>query len=305
MDRQANDQGYVKTGFGALMARAWKLFTRTLGTGVSSILLFQGLPVLILVLCGAAALAGLGAFSFFDELALDMRTGLDFGNRLNSVLNIENLVTLWFALILVVFISGLTLPFTRPLSMGVMLESQSRSWHGFNLGFGRSFNQVKKRFGKLIVLSLVLMLMTFACEMAVSVAALVATIIPLLNIVLSPVVMLASFAFTAVVEGITLLSYLIAINEDKWHFDAVIEATRRFFKIGDYTGMMLICHAISMAVMVLLIILDLVLVLVFFFPPVLTIAFCVLLTPFKAALITSVYYEQRNKEGYPPKCAIK
>lgn len=302
---QANDQGYVKTGFGALVVRAWKLFTRTLGTGVSSILLFQGLPVLMLIVCGAAALVCFGVVPFFDEWALNMRAGLDVGSRLHSIWSFENLAALWLALILLGAISSFIMLFTRPLSMGVMLESQSRSWHGFNLGFGRSLNQVKNRFGKLIVLSLVLALMTFACEIAVSFVSMVAAIIPLLNIVLSPVVMLAGTALAAVVQGITILSYLIAINEDKWHFDVVIEAARRFFKIGDYAGAMLICYAISMAAWVLLIILDLALVLVFFFPPVLTLTFSVLLTPFKAALITSVYYEQRNKEGYPPKCAIQ
>jgi hypothetical protein len=308
-------------GFGTLLARGFKIYKNALGTSFPVQLLCVALPgaVTMAVLYYGMMAVAHPFFVFmqslfealitygFDGPAIDRalrpafdaldRFGLpDFEQMMGWVVGSGFLLSL---------LSGGCAIFLAPLGNGAVAEAQSRAWHGVRVPFSRAFGAVKGRYGKLVVLGLVNMLGGVVMSAVFSLVVFAGMMLPIVGALLAPVAMVVNLAVGASVEGILSLSYLEAVNEDKWHFDALIHAVKRYFTHYAYVCTALIYMLLYGFCTLLVAFLDLFLALVLMFPPVLTPLLSALALPLGMAMMVSVYYAQRKKEGYAPDCAIE
>ncbi len=307
-------------GFGTLLGRGFKLYGRTLGASFPAYLLCSALPAMLGVAAIYYALVALMQPLFaciqaffealitygFDERAIEQAMWPAIDALESYSLPDAERVLGWIigAVLLVVPLGMGSAVFLLPLGNGAVAEAQSRAWHGVTLPFSRAFGAVKGRYGKLIVLGLVNLLSGFVLNLLFYGATSLLSIHPLVGMVAAPVAMGLNLAAEAAVEGILCLAYLVAVNEDKWHFDALFAAVKRFFTHGAYVGTAMVYVLILGFSSFLVCFLDLFLAVVLLFPPVMTILLSALAMPLNMAMMTSVYYAQRKKEGYAPACRV-
>ena len=302
-----------KTSFGTLFGRGWKLFGRTADAGLGGLALCQGLPGVI-----AAAVSYYVLLAVFQPVFGLLRSvlqaileyGLDewaIGQAVNGAMsqlagmNAES--TLFGVLGGLLVMLGL-LPllmgaqiFLAPWAMGAAAQAQSRAWHGVKLSFRQAFGSVKSRYGKLVVLGLLTILLSLASGTVMTVL----TAIPFLSALSLPL----SWAAGAVVSGIAYLMFLIGINEDIWGFAALGEAFKRFFTDGMYAATLAVTALIYTGCQMLVVLADAALAVFAMFPPVLSLLLNACAVALYMAMVTAVYYDQRKRGGYAPECRLE
>ena len=299
-----------KASFGTLFGRGWKLFGRTADTGLGGLLLCQGLPGVIV-----AAVSYYVLLAVFQPVIGLLRTvlqtileyGLDewaIGQAVNGAMgqltgmNVESMLFgamggLLVMLGLLPLLLGAQI-FLAPWAMGAAAQAQSRAWHGVKLSFRQAFDSVKSRYGKLVVLGLLTILLVLASSTVMTVL----TAIPFLSALSLPL----SWVVGVAVSGVAYLMFLIALNEDVWGFSALGEAFKRFFTDGMYAAVLAVTGLICGGCQVLFVLADAALAVYAMFPPVLNVLLNACAAALYLAMVTSVYYDQRKHGGYAPEC---
>lgn len=302
-----------KASFGTLFGRGWKLFGRTAAAGLGGLLLCQGLPGVIV-----AAVSYYVLLAVFQPVIGLLRTvlqtileyGLDewaIGQAVNGAMgqltgmNVESMLFgamggLLVMLGLLPLLLGAQI-FLAPWAMGAAAQAQSRAWHGVKLSFRQAFDSVKSRYGKLVVLGLVTILLVLASSTVMTVL----TAIPFLSALSLPL----SWVVGVAVSGVAYLMFLIALNEDVWGFSALGEAFRRFFTDGMYAAVLAVTGLICGGCQVLFVLADAALAVYAMFPPVLNVLLNACAAALYLAMVTSVYYDQRKHGGYAPECRVE
>ena len=302
-----------KASFGTLFGRGWKLFGRTADAGLGGLLLCQGLPGVIV-----AAVSYYVLLTVFQPVIGLLRTvlqtileyGLDewaIGQAVNGAMgqltgmNVESMLFgamggLLVMLGLLPLLLGAQI-FLAPWAMGAAAQAQSRAWHGVKLSFRQAFDSVKSRYGKLVVLGLLTILLVLASSTVMTVL----TAIPFLSALSLPL----SWVVGVAVSGVAYLMFLIALNEDVWGFSALGEAFKRFFTDGMYAAVLAVTGLIYGGCQVLFVLADAALAVYAMFPPVLNVLLNACAAALYLAMVTSVYYDQRKYGGYAPECRVE
>lgn len=302
-----------KASFGTLFGCGWKLFGRTADAGLGGLLLCQGLPGVIV-----AAVSYYVLLAVFQPVIGLLRTvlqtileyGLDewaIGQAVNGAMgqltgmNVESMLFgamggLLVMLGLLPLLLGAQI-FLAPWAMGAAAQAQSRAWHGVKLSFRQAFGSVKSRYGKLVVLGLLTILLTLASSTVMTVL----TAIPFLSALSLPL----SWVVGVAVSGVAYLMFLIALNEDVWGFSALGEAFKRFFTDGMYAAVLAVTGLICGGCQVLFVLADAALAVYAMFPPVLNVLLNACAAALYLAMVTSVYYDQRKHGGYAPECRVE
>ena len=181
--------------------------------------------------------------------------------------------------------------------MGAAAQAQSRAWHGVKLSFRQAFDSVKSRYGKLVVLGLLTILLVLASSTVMTVL----TAIPFLSALSLPL----SWVVGVAVSGVAYLMFLIALNEDVWGFSALGEAFKRFFTDGMYAAVLAVTGLICGGCQVLFVLADAALAVYAMFPPVLNVLLNACAAALYLAMVTAVYYDQRKHGGYAPECRVE
>ena len=318
---QTNENFRQRRSVGALLGQGFRLYGRTLNTGFTATLLCSVLPSLvisvILYLCLFALLRPV--FVLIQTILQSaLSSGLDeqaIGRAVQEIwdsLNMPTAETIMASSLGVLAVTLLLTPvqlafsiLLQPLGLGAVTEAQSRAWHGVRLSLSQALAAAKGKWGRLIVLNLVMMLATFGLAMVVSLLVMVAALLPMVGPVAVLVVYAVEILGAAVISGVFMLMLLIAVNEDRWHFNALVEAGKRFFTDWRYILAFLVFFAISLGCGLLCAVADIAAMLLLLFPPVLTVLAGAFILPLGQAFMTAVYYEQRREGGYAQPCAVE
>ena len=311
-----------RTGFGMLLSRGWRLYGKSLGTTFSISFLCNALPSLLLTVVVYYCVATMFRPVFqvaqtvlqslltygFDEWAIGEaveRLLLSIeGYTLETMLK-QMLGSMGWLVVLLIVLAPVKLIcqyVVAPVGAGAVAETQSRTWHGVKVGISAAFAAVKKRAGRLMVLYLVFLLGNAALGMVLSFASAVLSLIPVVGSVAG---FCLAVGVAALSMGLQELMVLVAINEDKWHFEALIQALKRYFTDYAYIASGAIIWSGVLVALLLVAVLDVFLMILAMFPPVLTVLLTAFAAPLSAAITTVVYYDQRKREGYAPACAIE
>lgn len=311
-----------RTGFGALLTRGWRLWSGSLGTSFPAVLLCGVLPALVIAVAGYYCLlvAFRPAFQLLQTILQSLLTyGFDewaIGDAVSRVLEDFGLMDheqmlrqLLGSMGTLVGVALISVPLQlassyvlMPMAQGAVAEAQSRLWHGVRVPFGAAFAAIRRRAGRLMVLNLALLLAELGLSIVLSVVSALVALLP----VMGPAAVTAlELVAVLLVMGVQSLVYLVAINEDQWHFNAIGLAVKRFFTDWAYAAAMAVYGAVLVGSLLLTVLADLLLMTLALFPPVLTVLAMAFLMPLAMSFVTAVYYDQRTREGYAPACGIE
>lgn len=311
-----------RTGVDGLLSRGWKLYGESLGSTFPLVFLFDTLPSLLMT---AVSYYGLvTAFHpFFQVLQTILQSLLRYGFDEWAIGQaVERLLTSmegysmelilrqmlgalgWMVVLMLILMPiRLVLRYVvLPMAAGAAAEAQSRVWQGIPVTLRSALVAVKGRAGRLIVLNLVYLLACGVIFMLLSVGLATLLSVPFIG---TAAAICVAMCVMVLFTGLREVMVLIAINEDQWHFHALTQAFRRYFTDYAYGASSAVIWLCILAVALICAVLDLMLMFLLTFPPVMTPMQYAFALPLSAAVTTSVYYDQRKREGYAPECAVR
>jgi len=301
-----------RTDFGTLLARAWKLYTDTLGVTFPVTLLCRILPVIAACAVLYAAVADVlepllttaraGLLSLlengFGEWALgnavEQAQGW-FGGEdiLNSIIRVA--ISLGFAfVVLLAFIPVRLLCrlLLSPVACGASVSAQLAQQQGQRIRFGQAVAVVRRRYGRLVLLELIQFPVCIAVSIGVAALCWAAGKLPFGT---GTVRLCVAVGATSLISGLRHLSVRFVLYEDDRAFRAFGRAFLSFFTDwtyiaagGIFCGGLLVCSLLAFPADVFLTILAQL-------PPAAVLLVCALFLPLQQAICIVMAQEQSRR----------
>lgn len=309
-----------RTDFGALLARSWQLYSQSLHVTFSITLLCAALPLLILLVVLYYGLAS--AFepalrvaqavlmslleSGFDEWAIGAAVeqvlssfgGLNLPEVILRAVGSLGLTAL--ALVLMLPVQTLCRLLLTPIGRGASVKAHLSAAGGEKPHFSASFSAIRRRFGRLIALDLLMIPVSAALVVIAAAAAAAAGKLPVAG---EAVKLLAPFLVILLLGCARQIAAIEVLHGDARVFNAFGMAFKRFFTDWTYAAAGGLYYAALLTGGVLILAADVMLMVLTMLPPVMTVLYLTLFLPLGQAMNVVMAQEQdrrAEKSELPP-----